>query len=178
MLGYYSGNIKMPTSTSFSKIWSCCMFFYKHNAKKCIQLEVKGIFKYRLNMIVRSSLFYNTSARHECQTRATRVQHECKTNDMSSTRVQHEGHKCDTSVTWTTRVRHERYPNDTSVTLEKNFDFVNDTSENIFSHPYTSYMANEKLQGETQFHYKNYLWKFLVPMPTCIYKVHHKSWTL
>ena len=26
-----------------------------------------------------------------------------------------------------------------------------------FSHPYISYMANEKLQGEEQFHSKNYL---------------------
>ena len=56
-----------------------------------------------------SSLFYNTSARHEW--------HEFDTNDTISTQV-------------------------------KNFDFGNDASENIFSHPYISYMANKRLQGE------------------------------
>ena len=39
----------------------------------------------------------------------------------------------------------------------KKFYFDNDTSENMFSHPYISYMANERLQGEEQFHSKNYL---------------------
>ena len=37
---------------------------------------------------------------------------------------------------------------DKSVTRMKNSDFDNDTSENIFSHPYISYIANERLQGE------------------------------
>ena len=46
---------------------------------------------------------------------------------------------------------------DTSATRVKNFDFDNDTSENIFSHPYVYYMASERLQGEEQFHSKNYL---------------------
>ena len=39
----------------------------------------------------------------------------------------------------------------------KIFDFDNDTSKNIFSHPYIYYMASERLQGEEQFHTKNYL---------------------
>ena len=39
----------------------------------------------------------------------------------------------------------------------KNVDFVNDTSKNIFSHPYIYYMTSERLQGENQFHSKNYL---------------------
>ena len=39
----------------------------------------------------------------------------------------------------------------------KNFDFDNDTGKNIFSHPYIYYMASERLQGEEQFHTKNYL---------------------
>ena len=34
----------------------------------------------------------------------------------------------------------------------KNFDFDNDKRENIFSHPYISYIANERLRGEEQFH--------------------------
>ena len=80
----------------------------------------------------RSSLLYNTSARHE--------RHEW---DTSATRVLHE--------------RHESYTNDTSATQVKNVDFDNNTIENIFSHPYISYMTNEKIQGEEQFHSKNYL---------------------
>ena len=73
------------------------------------------------------------------------------------TRVLHERHKYDTSATQATRVRHEFYTNDTSATRVKNFNFDNDPSDNIFSHPYISYMANKRLQGEEQFHSKNYL---------------------
>ena len=65
----------------------------------------------------------------------------------------------DTSDTNATRVRHECYTNGTSATQVKNFDFGNDTSENIFSHPYISYMSNERLQGEEQIHSKNYFLK-------------------
>ena len=54
-------------------------------------------------------------------------------------------------ATRTTRVRQECYMNDTSVTQAKIFDFDNDSSENIFH-----YTANERLQGEEQFHSKNY----------------------
>ena len=43
----------------------------------------------------------------------------------------------------------------------KNFDFENVTIENIFSKLYFSYMANERLQGEDEFHSK----KSLLEMP-------------
>ena len=98
-----------------------------------------------------SSLIYNTSVRHEwykcntSDTNATRVQHEgheWDTNNLSATRVLHERHECNTSATRTTRVRHER----------KKIDFDNDTSENIFSHPFVNYVVSERLQGEKQFH--------------------------
>ena len=56
------------------------------------------------------------------------------------------------SATRTTRVQHECHTNDTSVTRVGNFDFDKDTSENMFSHAYISYMANERLQGE-DFHF-------------------------
>ena len=56
----------------------------------------------------------------------------------------HEGHE-----------QHKCYTNHTSVAWVKNFDFGNDTSENISSHSYIIYMANEKLQGEEQFYSKN-----------------------
>ena len=57
-------------------------------------------------------------------------------------RVQHER---DTSDTSATRVRHECYTSDTSAARVKNFDFDNETSENIFSHPYIRYMGKERL---------------------------------
>ena len=90
-------------------------------------------------------------------TSATQVRqewHDCNTNDIIAARVRH---KCDTSATRTTRVRKECYTNDASATRVKNFDFYNETSENIFSRPYISYMANERWQGEEQYHSKNYL---------------------
>ena len=81
------------------------------------------------------------------------------------TRVWHKWHDSHMSATWATRTWHECYTNDTSVTrvlherreCDTSFDFHNDTSENIFSHPYINYMANERLQGEQQFHSNNYL---------------------
>ena len=64
------------------------------------------------------------------------------TRDASATRVQHKWHERVTSDTNATRVRHERRDCDTS----EKFCFDNDTIENIFSDPYISYMANERLQ--------------------------------
>ena len=58
-------------------------------------------------------------------------------------------------------VQHECYTKDKSATQVKNFDFDNDTSENIFSHPCITYMANKKLQRQEQFHSKNYLLEML-----------------
>ena len=39
----------------------------------------------------------------------------------------------------------------------KIFHFDNGTSKNIFSHPYFYYMTSESLQGQKQFHSRNYL---------------------
>ena len=58
-----------------------------------------------------------------------------------------------------TRVLHERHEYDMIVALMKKFDFDKDTSENIFSHHYIGYMANERLQGDEKFHSKNYLFE-------------------
>ena len=74
--------------------------------------------------------------------------------------MRHEQHECVASkaqvLNEETKVRHGCYTNGTSATRMENFDFDNDSSENIFSHPYICYVANERLQGEQQFHYKNY----------------------
>ena len=94
--------------------------------------------------------------------------HEWDTSDTSATRVRH---KCDTSATRTTQVRHKCYTDDTSAKRVKNFDFDNDESKNIFSHPYIYYMASERFQGEEQFHSKNYLLK----MPRSHAKMRLKS---
>ena len=90
-------------------------------------------------------------------TRATEMQHQCDASDTSATRARHERHKCDTSATRTTRVG--------------NFDFDNDTSKNIFSHPYIYYTASERLQGEQQFHSRN----CLLEMPRFHAKMRLKS---
>ena len=45
---------------------------------------------------------------------------------------------------------------DTSGSRVKNFDFDNDKFKNIFT-PLFYYMASERLQGQEQFHTKNYL---------------------
>ena len=76
-------------------------------------------------------------------------------SDTNATRLRHERHECDTNETRATRGRHKCFTNDTSATRVhkcdttakqvKNFDFDNGTSENIFSHPCISYMANERL---------------------------------
>ena len=91
---------------------------------------------------------------------------EPDTSDTNATRVRHAQHKCNTSETWATsvgtsetRVLHERHECDTS---EKIW-FDNNTSKNIFSHPYIYYTVSERLQGEEQFHSKYYVWKCLIP---------------
>ena len=61
--------------------------------------------------------------------------------------------------------------NSVSATRVKNFDFDNYTSENMFSHRCISYMVNEKLQEEKQFHSKNYL----LEVPCSHAKMHLKS---
>ena len=105
---------------------------------------------FRSNAIWWSSLICNASARQE--------RDKCDKSDTSATRVRHERHECDTS--------------------EKNFDFENYTSKNIFSHSYIYYMASERLKGKEQFHFKYCLLKCLIPIPKCVWKMHHKNWTL
>ena len=58
-----------------------------------------------------------------------------------------------------------------SATRLRNFDFDSNTIENMFSHSYISYMVKEILEGEEQFHSKN----FLLEMPRSHAKIHLKS---
>ena len=78
-----------------------------------------------------------------------------------NTTIRHDRHECNTSSTGATRVRHECYTNSESAARVKNFDFDNDTSENIFSHPYINFMGNERLQGEEQYHFGKKLLEML-----------------
>ena len=55
--------------------------------------------------------------------------------------------------------------------MVKNVDVDNGTSENIFSQPYLYYMTNDRLQGEVQYHSKNYL----LEMPRSHAKIRSKS---
>ena len=70
-----------------------------------------------------------------------------------------------------TKELRERYTNYASATRVRNFDLDNDTSESIFSRLYINYVANEKLEGQEQFHSNNYL----LEMPRSHAKLHLKS---
>ena len=72
---------------------------------------------------------------HECQNRVTRL-HSC----ILHSRVRHQ---CDTGAT---RVRYEQHESNTNNTITTRVD--NDSSQNILSPSYISYMASERLEGE------------------------------
>ena len=91
--------------------------------------------------------------------------------DTNRTRMQHECDTSNTSETRATRMRHKCYTNDTSATRAKSFDFDTNTRRNIFLHPYIHYTTSERLQGEKQFHSKNYL----LEMPCFHAKIRLKS---
>ena len=75
----------------------------------------------------------------------------------------HERRKYDTSAT---QVRNECYTNDLSSTRVPNFDFDNDFKEKKFSHPYISYMADERdYKKRNNSILRTTFSKCLVPMP-------------
>ena len=76
-------------------------------------------------------------------------------------------HECHTSAAWKTRMRHEW----------KVLILIT-TGVKTFSHSYISHRANQRLQGEKQFHSRSTFWKCLVLMPKYVWKMHHKNWTL
>ena len=73
-------------------------------------------------------------------------------NDTSATQAT----RVQQSATWALQERRECYTYSTSEIPVKKFDFDNNTSENIFSLNYISYIAYESLQGLEKFHSKNY----------------------
>ena len=122
--------------------------------------------------MIRNNLAYFTTRVPDTSdlsgTWATQLWHECNTNDTSATSLRHEQHECNTIAT---QEQYECYTNNTSATRVRNFVFDDGTIEDIFSHPYMSYMANEWWQAERQFHSKNYLLEISCPHA----KMHLKS---
>ena len=125
-----------------------------------------------LSLFDRSSLFCRTSARYK--------QQECDRSKTSATTLWHERHQWETKKASVNSVKKvwkkwkkwlECDTNETIATRVKNFDFDNDTSENIFSYPEISYMASERLQREELFHSQNYL----LEMPRSHAKIRLKS---
>ena len=91
--------------------------------------------------------------RHKCNTseiRATRVRHKCDTNDTSATRVLRERHEWEILILIMTRVET----------------------------PILAIWQMKDYKKWNNFILTTTFWKCFVPMPKCIWKVHHKNWTL
>ena len=121
---------------------------YKIQKKKVITQNIgisysdRGFLQNRIYDILRSSLIYSTSARHQ--------QHECNASVTNATRVQYKQHEYNRSATRATRVRYEwkiliLITTRVKTSVKKKWD------------PYIYYMAIERIQGKKQFHSKNYL---------------------
>ena len=81
-------------------------------------------------------------------TQATRMRHMWHTSDASVIRVWHEFYTNHASVP---RFLHEPHERNTS----ENFDFDIDTNENMFSHPYISYIQTAFQKSTTKFGFCN-----------------------
>ena len=126
---------------------------------ECIFLSLCFQYAFYFNLVVKHPSFNNKTKKINSFLKdlvylTTRVP---DTSDTGATRVLRLFHDCNTSVIRATRVQHEFCTNEKSAIRVKNFDFHNNTSENMFLHPYISYMVNERLQKKEQFHSKNYL---------------------
>ena len=84
----------------------------------------------------------------------------------------------DTSVIRTTRVRHECYTNDTSATRVENLILITTRVKTYFHTPILAMHQMKDYKERNDFILRTTFWKWLVPMPKCVWKVHHKIWTL
>ena len=118
-----------------------------------------------------------SNLQQECQTRATRVRHKQHKRNTSEIRATRARHKCNTSATWMTRVRH-KYNTCAKRTIRVQHEWkiliLITTWVKTYFYSYIYYTASDKLQGVKQFHSIYYLRKYLIPMPKCVWKVHHK----
>ena len=85
---------------------------------------------------------------------------------------------CDTNAKQTTRVRHECNTSTTRTARVKKKDFHNDTSEKYFHTPILAISQMKDNKERSNFFLRTTFSKCLVSMATCIWKVHHKNWTL
>ena len=121
-----------------------------------LRLLKKRPHRYDVLLTSQPSLFYNTSTRHErheCAW-ATQMQHECDMNNMSETQ--------------TTRVQHKR----------KFLILITTGVKTFFQTPVLAIWQMKYYNERNNVILRTTLWKRVVPMTKCVWKVHHKSWTL
>ena len=121
-----------------------------------LRLLKKRPHRYDVLLTSQPSLFYNTSTRHErheCAW-ATRMQHECDMNNMSETQ--------------TTRVQHKR----------KFLILITTRVKTFFQTPVLAIWQMKYYNERNNVILRTTFWKCVVPMTKCVWKVHHKNWTL
>ena len=108
----------------------------------------------------RSSLIYNTSARHE--------RRKCHKSETRTTEVLHEWHECDMSATRTWPVQHGWKILIFATMLVK-------TYFHTFHTPLFIIWQVKDYMERNNFILRTTFWKWLGPMPKCIWKVQHKN---
>ena len=101
---------------------------------------------------------------HECNI-VRYNQHDC---DTGVTRVPHEQRESGTSATRTTRVRHEW----------KTFILITTQVKTCFHTPVFTTWQVKDYKERNSFILRTTFWKCLVPMPKCVWKVHHKNFLM
>ena len=121
---------------------------------------------YNINLVRLQSFSFITKLIHHVDLVyfTTWVPDTSYTSVTQTTWVQHESDTANASAKQMTRMRHECYTNNTNATRVKKFDLDNNTSENIFSHPYISYKAKG-----SNFVLRTTFWKWLVHMLKCLW---------
>ena len=84
-----------------------------------------------------------------------------------NTSARHEWHECETSATLTIRVQHEWKVSILITTLVKTYFYT----------PILTIWQVKDYEERNNFILRTNFWKCLVPMPKCVWKVHHKNWT-
>ena len=139
--------------------------FAKCREKNCT--EVSQICLSEFRKFFSQFLFFRTPANNSFWKWLLKIFNRYLSSLIYSTSARLGRHRCERNAT---RVRHKW---DTSATRLKSFDFDNDTSdENIFSHTYLSYMANENYKESKNYILRTASWKCLFSMPKCV------CWTL
>ena len=156
---------------------SCCCDLYFHRSSRSEVICKKGILKdfakcrektcTEVSQICLSEfrkffsqfLFSRTPANNSFWKWLLKIFNRYLSSLIYSTSARLGRHRCERNAT---RVRHKW---DTSATRLKSFDFDNDASdENIFSHPYLSYMENGNYKESKNYILRTTSWKCLFIM--------------